>query len=110
MKESLYQTADAGDTLSDRSCRNLSTRKRMHETLLDRRCRSLSIRHLMDIVFIRHRMQEPIKQRMQETVYKTSDAGVSLLDSGPRRYSNRQRMQESLYQTSDAGLFSPDSG
>ena len=33
MQESLYQTADAGDTLSDSGCRSLSIRQRMQETL-----------------------------------------------------------------------------
>ena len=33
MKETLYQTADAGDTLSDSGCRSLSIRRRMQETL-----------------------------------------------------------------------------
>ena len=33
MQESLYQKADAGDTLSDSGCRSLSIRKRMQETL-----------------------------------------------------------------------------
>ena len=40
---------------------------------------------------------------MQETIYQTADAEVSLLDSGCRRHSIRQRMQKSLYQTADAG-------
>ena len=33
MQETLYQTADAGDTLSDSGCRRLSIRQRMQETL-----------------------------------------------------------------------------
>ena len=32
MQESLYQTADAGDSLSDSGCRSLSIRHRMQET------------------------------------------------------------------------------
>ena len=40
---------------------------------------------------------------MQETLYQTADAGVSLSDSGCRSLSFRQQMQESLYQTADAG-------
>ena len=51
----------------------------------DSGCRSLSIR-----------------QRMQETLYQTADAGDSLSDSGCRRLTIRQRMQESLLQTTDA--------
>ena len=33
MQETLYQTADAGDTLSANGCRSLSIRERMQETL-----------------------------------------------------------------------------
>ena len=33
MQETLYQTADAGDTLSDNGCRSLSIRQRMQEYL-----------------------------------------------------------------------------
>ena len=33
MQETLYQTADAGDILSDSGCRRLSIRQRMQETL-----------------------------------------------------------------------------
>ena len=33
MQESLNQTADAGETLSDSGCRSLSIRQRMQETL-----------------------------------------------------------------------------
>ena len=33
MQKSLYQTAEAGDTLSERGCRSLSIRQRMQETL-----------------------------------------------------------------------------
>ena len=44
-----------------------------------------------------------MRQRMQETIYQTADAEVSLLDSGCRRHSIRQPMQKSLYQTADAG-------
>ena len=33
MQKSLYQTADAGDTLSETGCRSLSIRQRMQETL-----------------------------------------------------------------------------
>ena len=40
---------------------------------------------------------------MQETLYKTADAEVSLSDSGCRCLSIRQRMQEFLNQTADAG-------
>ena len=33
MQETLYQTADAGDTLSDSGCRRHSMRQEMQETL-----------------------------------------------------------------------------
>ena len=51
-----------------------------------------------------------MRQRMQETLYETADAGVSPSDSGCRRLSIRQRMQESLYQTADAGDSLLDNG
>ena len=52
-------------------------------------------------------------QRMHETLYQTSDAGVSLSvdagdtlsDSGCSNLSIRQRMQETLSQTADAGDY-----
>ena len=56
MQESLYLTANAGDSLSDSGCKRLS-----------------------------------IRQRMQEFLFKTVDAGDSI----------RQRMQESLHQRAD---------
>ena len=72
--KTLYQTYDAGDSLSDIGYRSLSIRQQMQETLYQTAdagdtlsysgCRSLSIR-----------------QRMQETLYQTADAGVSLSDS-----------------------------
>ena len=54
MQETLYQTADAGDILSNSRCRRLS---------------------------IRQQIQEKIGQRMQESLYQTADAAVSPLDS-----------------------------
>ena len=62
-----------------------------------------------------------MRQRMQETLYETADAGDNLLDSRYRRQSIgkrmqetmsdircsrqsiRQEMQETLYETADAG-------
>ena len=75
MPKSLYQTADAGVTLSDSGCRRNS---------------------------ISERMQESIRQRTQETLYQTAYAEVSLSDSRCRRHSIRQRMQKSLFQKADA--------
>ena len=46
---------------------------------------------------------------MQETLYQTADAGVSLSDSGCRSLFIRQRMQETLYQTADARVSQSDS-
>ena len=65
MQESLYQTEDAGDILSESGCESLSIRQWMQETLSESGCRSLYIR-----------------QRMQEKFYKTADAEVSLPDNG----------------------------
>ena len=47
---------------------------------------------------------------MQETLYQTADAEVSLLDSGCRRHSIRLGMQESLYKTEDAEVSLSESG
>ena len=58
MLETLYQTADAGDSLSDSRCRRLS---------------------------IRQQMQEPLVQTADAGdffLYQTADAGVSVSDSG----------------------------
>ena len=60
MQETLYQTADAGDTLSASGCKSLS---------------------------IRQLTQETIYQRMQKSPYQTADAGDTLLDSGCRSLS-----------------------
>ena len=51
-----------------------------------------------------------IRQRMQESLFKTVDVDVCLSDSGYRSHSIRQRMQETLYQTADAEVFLSDSG
>ena len=58
MQESLYQTADARDSLSDSGCRSLYIRKRMQETISDSECKRLD---------------------------PTVDAGESISDSGCRR-------------------------
>ena len=64
MHKSLYQTADAGDTLSDARCRSLYQTEDAGDTLSDSRCRCLSIR-----------------QRMKESLYQTVDAGDTLSHS-----------------------------
>ena len=80
MQETLYQTADAGDTPSDSGCRRLSIRQGMQETPLDSGCRiSLS---------------DSECRRLYQTAdagdYQTADAGDSI----------RQWVQETL---SDSG-------
>ena len=47
---------------------------------------------------------------MQEALYQTADAEVSLSDSGCRRHSIRLEMQETLYQPADAGVSLSESG
>ena len=76
MQETLHQTVDAGDYLSDSGCRSLSFRLRMQESLL---------------------------KKADAGVYQAVDAGDSHSYSGCRSVSFRQQMQESLYQTADAG-------
>ena len=44
-----------------------------------------------------------MRQRMQETLYRTADAGDTLSDRRCRRQSMRQEMQETIYETEDAG-------
>ena len=71
MQKTLYQAADAGDSLSDSGCRRLYQTEDegdARDFLLDSRCRSISIR-----------------QRMQEILHQTADAG-------------------DIYQTADAGV------
>ena len=53
---------------------------------------------------MRKRMQETISDSGCKRLDQTADAGVSISDSGCRRLYIRQRMQESLYQTVDAGV------
>ena len=47
---------------------------------------------------------------MQESLYQTEDAEVSLSDSGCRSLTIKQRMRETLYQTADAEVSLSDSG
>ena len=52
---------------------------------------------------MRQRMQETLsKQRIQESLYQTADAGLSLSASGCWRHSMRQLMRVFLYLTADA--------
>ena len=41
---------------------------------------------------------------MQKSLFQTADIEVTLSASGCRSLSIRQRMQETLYQTADAGV------
>ena len=77
MQETIYQTADAEDSLSDSGCRRLSIRQRMVGTLYQTADAVVSP---SDSGCRRH----SIRQRMQETLYQKADA-------------------ESLHQTADEG-------
>ena len=68
MQETLYQKADAKNTLSDNGCRRLS---------------------------IKHRMQESLYKTAYAGDYQSAIAGDSLSDRGCGRHSIRQRMQKS---------------
>ena len=61
MQKSLYQTADAGVSISDSGCRRHSIRQRMQESLYQKADAEVSLS----------------RQRMQESLYKTADAGVT---------------------------------
>ena len=89
---SVYQTADAGVSISDSGCRSLY--------ITDSGCRSLYIRQLVQGSLHTADAGVSIKQ--------TWGAGVSLSGSGCR--SIRQQMQESLYQAKDTGVSISDSG
>ena len=64
MQETLYKTADAGDTLSDSGYRSISIRQRMPASAVIERLAGV-----------------------QKSLYHTADAGVSLSDSGCRSLS-----------------------
>ena len=77
----------------------------------DSGCRRHSIRQrIQEILYHTADAGDSIKQRMQETFYQTADARVSPSDSGCRRRSIREPMQETLYQTADVGVSLSDSG
>ena len=88
MLESLYQTADAGVSISDSGCRSLNIRQLMHETLYNiQRMKKSSYQTADARLFIRQWMQETLynRQRMQLSLYQTENAGVSKLDPGVYR-------------------------
>ena len=111
MRVSLYQTADAGVSLSDSGCIRYSIRKELQES-------SFYIRHRMQD-FLLQRMQEPLHQkhlryrgcrsfsfykRMHKSLFHTADVGFTLSNIRCRT-PIRQQMQYSLYQTADAGVI-----
>ena len=64
MQETLYQTTDEGDSISDSGCRSLYIRQRVQETL-----------------YQTADARDYIRPLMQESLYKTADARVSISDS-----------------------------
>ena len=117
MQKFIYQTADAGLSLSDSGCRTLSNSQRVLERLSMRqwmqksfyqradaglsltvsRCSRLSMRQWMQYSLY----QDSIYQTADARLYETADAGETL---------SKERMQDSLYQAADAGLSLTDSG
>ena len=84
MQVSLYQTADAEHTLSDRGCRRHS---------------------------IRHRLQETLYQTsVQEPLYQTAYAGDTLSDSVMQETLYQTADVGTHNQTADAGVSRSDSG
>ena len=94
MQESLYQTADAGDSLSDAG---VSAIRLLIERLLSLISGCL-----------------PTRQRMQESLYQTADSRVSLSAASAVSLSDRDALscrsirclQENLYQTAERVLLS----
>ena len=66
MQETLYQTVDAGDTLSDSGFRRLSIRQRMQETIYQ--TAGAEDYQTADA-------GDSVRQRMRETLYQIADAG-----------------------------------
>ena len=106
MQETLYETADAGDILSDRGCRSPSILHRMKDSLLqtadapvtlpamtvtdtfsDSGCKSLSIRQRCWILSIRQLTQGSLYWTADARIYQTANAEPFLGDSGCRRHS-----------------------
>ena len=69
MQKTLYQTGDAGISLSLRQ-------------------------QMLYSLYWTERQKHSIRQRMQETLYQKGDAGDTLSDRRCRSFSTRQRMQE----------------
>ena len=78
MQETLYQTADASNSIEDSGCRRLYQTADEEVFISDSGCKRL---------FIRQRMQETLynRQWMQLSLYQTEDAGVSKVDPGVYR-------------------------
>ena len=104
MQDTLFEKADAGVSLSDSGCMIYSIRQWMQDFLSRGRCKSHSIRQ---------EMQESLYQTsdagLSLSLFQTADAGVTIPDSGCRRHSIRHPMQDYIYKTADAGLSSLDS-
>ena len=107
MQEILYQTADAGVSISESGCKGLY--------ITDSGCKTLHIRQpIQETLYQTADVKDYITQRMQEFLYQTVDARDSIPvyhtayardPISNRRCTSlyiRQRMQESLYQTMDA--------
>ena len=71
MQKSLYQTADAGDSLSDSGYRRHSISEPMQETLYQKADAEV---YQSDSGCRRH----SIRQRMHKSLYQTADAEVSI--------------------------------
>ena len=71
MLENLYQTVDAGDTLSDSGCMSLPIRQQMQETLFQ--TEDAGVYQTVDV---------GAYQTADVGAYQTADAGDSLSDSG----------------------------
>ena len=97
MQETLYGTADAGDTLWDSGCRRHSIRQEIQETLYGTADAAVSLSDSGCSSF-------SIRQQMQETIYGIADAEDTLWDSRCITISIRQQMQDSLHQTTNAGV------
>ena len=117
MQEFLYETADAGDILSDRRCRSLSIRHRMQDSLLQTAYAGVSV---SDSGCRRY----SFRQRMQDTLKYTEltcilylELGSIHLGSGTGLYMGwltdirckNQTGDAGLYQTGDEGLSLSDS-
>ena len=94
MQETLYQTANARDSISDSRCRSFYIRQQMQEIILDSECKGQyqtadAVVSLSD-------------NGCERLLYQTAGSRVSISDSGCKRLFIRQQMRETLYQPADA--------